>query len=60
MTPPLGHYDSWFDSEAHRAKDKVEPGRGPDSDALIWFVAPEKEQLVPVADNGFHGSSLVV
>jgi len=48
-------FDLRFQSETHRAEDKVQLRRL-DSDT-IWFVALAKEQLALIAENGLHGSS---
>jgi hypothetical protein len=46
-----------FQSKAHRAEHKVELCGRLDADDLIGLAAFEKEQLVPVTNNGFHGIS---
>jgi len=48
--------NSWFHSEAHRAKYRIQFHRA-DSDDTIWFVASAKEQLALVAKYWFHGFS---
>jgi len=49
-------FDLWFQTETHRAKDKIQLRRS-DSDDTIQFVAPVKEQLALMAENRLHGIS---
>ena len=57
---PFTYGEARLQSEAHGPEDKVELGRRLDSDGLTRPVAFEKEQLVAITDNRFHGIPLVM
>src|SRR5580692_9282221 len=55
MISPSRVDEPWLQSKAYRTEREVKLGGRPDSDGLIRLVALEKEQLVPIANNRFHG-----